>query len=312
MFKIFASLRRLLAVERSFKVLGAVASDAIEKVVIPALQKMANSARTSNEKIKYEALIGEYREYTDSKNPKAEEFAFIAEKVISGFAHRYTRGMQDAEEVAQNIASNFYTKPTWMQSFESPRFDARKGPTALKHHWATILHNQTAMEFRELAKKAPVDMGVDEGGVYDSYRNFEAPKEETYLDKQMYDEILSDLKKYIERSVNRFGYRGKLVPEVFRRWLSLASEKGADGINFLRDIAEPMMADLKRKKKDIPAKTPITDAWPIIKKLVAQFFEEELDSRISDRVKERLHLSAQDIVSYDVFRIKIARWVLSI
>lgn len=311
MLKILASLRRLLAVERSFRVLGAVASNAVETVIIPALQKMVEDTSHSDEKIKLEALIGEYREYVDPKGAKSEELASIAEKVISGFVRKYNRGMQEAEEVAANIASGFYINPRDMQSFAPPRFDVRKGPAAMKRHWATIIHHKTADEFRSLARHSPADMGTDDSGVYDPYRNAPAPQEETYLDKQMYTEILADLKKYIERNANRFGYRGSLVPEVFGRWMSLAGERGADRINFLKDIAEPLMADMRKKGKDV-AKTTVTDAWPIIKKLVAQFFEEELDSRISDKVKERLHLSSQDVISYDVFRIKIARWVLSV
>ena len=153
-------------------------------------------------------------------------------------------------------------------------------------------------------------MGTDDAGIYDPYRNAPAP-DETYLDKQMYTDILSDLKQYVKRHASGFGYRGTLVPEVFDRWLSLADEKGADRIVFLKDIAEPLMADIRSRGEEA-TKTTVQAAWPIIKKLVAHFFEDELDSRISDKMKERLHLSSQDVISYDIFRVKLARWVLSV
>ena len=148
MFNIFTSLRYVLAVDKSFKILSAVAADAINRVVIPSLESMMDSANNPDEKIKYEALIGEYREYANPRSSKYEEFAEIAGKILGGFSRKFNRGMQDASEVAQNIASNFYMKPTWLESFTLPRFDVRKGPVALKHHWATILYKQGEYEYR--------------------------------------------------------------------------------------------------------------------------------------------------------------------
>lgn len=317
MFRIFASLRRLLAMERSFKVLGVVACDAINRVILPELKEMSDKEDRSDIKIKYEALMGEYREYANPHGSQAEEFASIAEKIISGFAHKYSRGMQEAEEVASNITSDFYTNPKDMQSFASPRFDVRKGPAALKRHWATIIHHKTAMEFRELARKAPADMGTDDSGVYDPYRSIPAPEERGPFSEEDEKETEKRLKKgltglidYIDHKADSFGYRGELVPFIARKWLEASKDREA--INFENDIRKPLIEDFKKKGKDIPARTTFFDGKRIFLKLVEQYFTDELNIRVPDRVKQKWHMSSVDVISYEAFRIKVARWVLSI
>ena len=334
MFKIFAAFRRLFAIDRTFKALSAIVGDAINKLIIPALQKMSDNTEVIDEKVKLEALMGEYREYADPRSSKNEEFAVIAERVITTFMRKYSRGQQEADDVAQQIASNFYSKTTWMESFESPRFDARRGPVELKHYWSNIIYRQSAKEFEKLVKDFPVaDMGTDDSGNYDPYRNMSAPKEmsisQMEQQEQEEDEMYYGLIKYVNEHSRQYGSGSgsEWVPEVSKRWMELALKEGGvngrnvevdgvnfkvEGIDFKNDIEIPLQKSLKSRGKKIPSGSTINNAINIFRKLSKEYFRKVLKHRMTDRVKQRLQISSEDRIASDVFRVKLARWVLSV
>jgi hypothetical protein len=174
MFKFFAALRKILALERAHESLGAVVQDAIGKVILPRLKKMAQSSRDPS---KYEALIAEYREYADPRNSKSRVFADYAEEIVDSVARRYNRS-NDAETVAQDMATLFYTNPREMTSFDVPRFDPETGPVGLVKYWRHILNNKAMYAFRELTRKSPYETESES-----MLENMPAPQES---DERMY------------------------------------------------------------------------------------------------------------------------------
>ena len=312
MFRIFAALRVMFAVEREFKVLGSVVLDAIEKVIIPELQGMAAKEENPDMKMKYEALIGDYREYA-----KSDEFEQIAKKTILTQAKKYQMGGQDIADAAQNIASNFYTKPTWMASFESPRFDPRKGPVALKHHWATIATQQAMAEFREIyrkrARQAPVPLNDEGESMGDSYSNLPSPSIETEEDEKRKQELLNEMyyemKEYVENNAHRYGFLEKLIVRVMQRWLVMVQKK--TNVDFQSDIVIPVTKNLESRGLEAPSRSAFYEAKKAFMELVDKYLKSR-GIRMTDVVRDRLHFSSEERITADMFKAKLARWVLSI
>jgi hypothetical protein len=307
MRKFFASLRRLLALERAHIALGAVVQDAISRIIIPKLQHMANAERSSEEKESIESLIREYAEYADPRNPKSRVFSDLANYNFNESVKRMGIPPSMAEDMATDLAGDFYSLPSHQHEFE--KFNPLDGPLKLSRYWNMLVHNQVFSRFRQHERyrtKHP-ELPREEG---DSYRDIPAPIRETEMDSAMLKQVLKDLKKYVHNKADSYGHQGQYVPEIFDTWLDVAMVKGADAVNLSRDVYEPVLRDMERRGEKAPSKTMINEAWPIIKKLTARFFEEEMDMRISDRLKKQLRLSSEMIVTTELFRRKLARWIL--
>lgn len=306
MRKFFASLRRLLALERAHISLGAVVQDAISKIIIPSLQKMANNERTPEERERYEALIREYAEYADPRNPKSRKWAEIADINFNENMKRTGISPALAEDAAQDVASDFYTS-SGMSLFE--RFNPVDGPVALVKYWNMTMHNKVLSQFqkvkRELARKQEPNER-DEGDVF---KGIPSRREED-VDNSTLRDILDDLSLYVHSRAKSYGHQGQYVPVVFDKWLEVALEKGADSVNISRDVYEPVMKDMEKRGEVVPSRTMINEAWPAIKKMVVRFFEDELDVRISDKVKQKLRMSSEMLVATEMFRRKLAHWIL--
>jgi len=294
MFKFFAALRALLALDRSHQSLGAVVHDAIERIIIPRLKKMAKASRNPE---KYDALISEYREYSDPTNSKSRVFADYAEEIVEAFARRYNKGAGDAETVAQDIATSFYTRPTWMGSFEVPHFNPETGPIGLVKYWRHILNNQAMYAFRALIRKSPYDE-PREGE--DPFSNIPAPDVEK--EEKEAEDIKQELHDYIESNVKSMGKKGKFLMDVFRKWMGAVSEVGT-WVSVDKHVIKPIMIEYERMGEPVSSQT-VYNAVHTLKSMSERFMHKLRAGSVKAK------LGSIDALVYEEFRKRLASWVL--
>lgn len=308
MFKIFAALRMIFALQRAHKSLAAVAYDAINRLIIPELERKAASARSPQDAEKYRALIAEYKQYADERNPKSNVFAKYAEEVVEATARQYNKSQRDAEEVAQDIASSFYESPSEMQTFGPSRFNAETGPIGLVKYFRRVVNNKAMYFFRQLAKRTPVDIGYGEEEE-DPFGRLPAPEHVEEMDERMFERTLRDLKDFIVRKAGGISKKGNVIVEVFQRWMNAAVERGAGDADVETDVSRPMIRDYAAEGREISRST-VYAAWREVKKLMLQFFEQERGVVLPVSIKRSLRLSSEQVLIYEVFRRRLAAWVL--
>jgi len=310
MRKFFASLRRLLALERAHISLGAAAQDAISKIILPRLQYEANAERSPEEKERIEALIREYAEYADPRNPKSRIWA---EKANTNFNENIRRtGISPAvaEDIAQDMASDLYTLKSHQPTFH--KFDPFRGPAQLISFWNGFLHAQTLSRFREKTERERARFQQPTEEDDDIFRTIPSTRRDDKMDELTYREVSRDLADYVHSRAKGYGHAGQYIPQVFDKWLEVAETKGGDRVNMSKDVYEPVMREMARRGEDVPSRTMISEAWPVVKKMVVRFFESELDMRVSDKMKEKLRMSSEVVVATEMFRRKLARWILGL
>jgi len=305
--RVLSAIRQMIALQHAQVALRAVACDAIKKKVLPALREELSVAKSESKRKKIEALMEEYLEYADPNNPKSEIFEKSAGVVIDSVAKKYQMGSQ-AEEAASNIASNFYIKDRWMDSFAPPRFDVMAGPLAMNDRWRTILNHQASSEFRDISRAESMmvhPVKTDEG-YRDIFETTEAPTEFTTMDVQWMNQTISGLKKYIHKNAY-----DDIMRELANMWFGLLRVEEGNGLAGLCSVGfkHQILPMVQKRFKGITL-TKAWEHWRDLKKLVAKFFEQELKIRLPSNVRQCLRMSSLDVLTYEEFRHRLAAWVL--
>jgi len=129
--------------------------------------------------------------------------------------------------------------------------------------------------------------------------NDEAPEtEERFVPEQ--DEIeagraFREMRRDLEKHVGQRG--SKIEKAMLKEYMRAASGyRGPDGVVMKKDVY-PLLWDKGFTIKE----AQMSKVWLGLKKLMVEFFEDELGKRVSDKVKRMLRVS---------FRMRIASWVL--
>jgi hypothetical protein len=289
----------MIAAEAAYEALGAVVQDAIQKIYLPYLEHEKVSARPEDV-AKYDTLIHDYELASDGRSPEAKRWAETARNTFLGNARRQGEPREVAEEMAQDLAGEYYLKSKYWDTFK--KFDPTQGVLRLRRWWGGAISYQAFSREREIGRQEsrggggradPESLmtGIPSGG-------------ESPADEIMSREMLADLQSYVRKSI-----RDQLTLDVFEVWMSSATDKGADATSIEHDVAAPVMADY-RSRGDSVSRTDVYSAWTDVRKLIVQFFERELDMRFSEAQKRKLHLSSVDAITCQVFRCRLAAWVL--
>jgi len=127
----------------------------------------------------------------------------------------------------------------------------------------------------------------------------EAPAIETNLDKADLRANIRDLKKFMHRRIKK-----DWAADMFDIFLTLALKRGADNVVMKRDVY-PVITEKYGIKK-----TQQNNTMMQIRKLMRQFFEEEMGYRLTEKAKKKLKLSSADVITYEILRQRLAEWVL--
>jgi len=297
--RFFASLRRFFAADYTEQSFKAVMEYAIKNNILPRVQKMIQTAERKgdvSEAASLKNLAELYEKYANPRSSESNVFGQTGASVVMAVAKQYNMGIADAHDAAQQMAMYFFEKPNWKNVWD--KFDVTRGPIPLNRFFGHILKKNAKWFFRDLSRRThqPLETDDDELSVI---QRTPAPQEETEMDKEFLKESFRDLRKYVHRK-----FKKEWVKEMFDGWLKVALRKGADRVVMKKDVY-PAIAE----EYDLSEKT-MNWMWMDVKRAMVKFFQDEMDMRISDKLKRQLHLSSEGALVYEQFRRKLAAWLL--
>ena len=301
----FAGLRLLLSyVDLERLNLGALAHQAIQKEFIPRLKKKLKQARTDTDKERFRALIDEYEQYSDPSNPKSRIYTRTASGIVRQLAARSRMSDEDMEDLMQDLAMDFF-KPLQASGNDLGdvllRLREEEGPLALNRLWMNTVDLRTKYRIREIQRKhkeRTFDMKeTDEGDVLDPMSRIPAP---SMVDEKDVRQILVDLPNYMKKNL-----RHPEQVKFFNLWFKLAQQKGADRVDIKNDVIKPLIA---KGAKSAPS--TMTWWWESIRKLIVQFFQDELGDAAVPAIRHLLNASIGERIAHQVYRQRLAAWML--
>ena len=293
-FQILAALKKFFAA-RAIETIGAVAHDAIHTTYIPRIQEKIDQAETEEERKKYQKLLELYEKYSNPNHSESKIYTETAAKIIQSFANEHNVGVDVADEIAQEIAANFYNKKL-MNYLTTPEFKIEGGPLALNRLWASIINGQTKFILRTLHGRNPEMFQMERDNGLDPLSTIEAPEQ---FSESNYQKMISDLDKYMERNV-----KDDVDRIIWQRFWNVLDEK--HDVNLDRDLV-PFVSEKTGKSR-----TVIFDRFNRLQRTMARFFKEELDYEIPSVLKRKLHMASSEVLTYEFFRRRVAAWVLGL
>ena len=302
MFKIFAAIRALIA--RQGSSLGAIAVNAIREDFIPRLEKMLAEETNPGKKESIQDAMDVWEPYKRGTSSASSEWEDIASKAARDAASLVMLSPSMTEDIEQQIASYFYSKPTWEGVFD--KFDPMGGPRTFMKWWRVLVYNaarRTAKLFKR--KELEHHLGVRLQNVDEDTgeERLVAPRTHTELDEQVMQDDLDGLDKYVTTKLSR----EPAAALVYRMWMDLIERKEADEIVFSRDILPAALEELKSKGVDAK-KSTIYASWKKMARTIIQYFEDELHKPVSKHMKKSLKLAER--LAYSEYRRRLAAWVL--
>jgi hypothetical protein len=301
MLRFFAGLRKILSIDYKRIVLGEIARDVINSVYIPRLEKKLKRA-DAGEREKLEELIKLYKKYGDRNTSDSRLYDNIAAKVVFSVAKSKGLSSDDAEQFAQDMANDFYTKNK-IKDFD--KFREEDGPLAFAKFWQAVISNQVKHAMRSYLNQQQGLVKKDRpsqdefGSERSPVDTLAAPVAETDLDRKWMKTIYRDLLKYVR---NYAKGRPTVVADTFEAWADAVKRKGdPDKVHMTKEIFNPLM------DKKGHARGSISVAWKELKNAMVRFLEGE-EIYLTDRAKKKLKLA--DSLAYDMFRRRLANWVL--
>ena len=106
MIRIFAAIRRMLALNRAARSVGAVGAEFIETYIIPRLKGLAEKEKDPVEAERLRALAEEYVPYTRPGTHEYVDLENTAEAAIRAYSRSFSE--DEEEDLAQEVAQDFY------------------------------------------------------------------------------------------------------------------------------------------------------------------------------------------------------------
>lgn len=305
MREFFASLRVFLAhIDLEGLNLGVVAHQMIKDEFIPRLQKRLAEAKTDNESERIQSLIAEFEKYSNPKNSESKIYSRTAASVVRTIATRSKVGEDDMEDLMQQLAVDFF-QPLHARGRslmgDMMKFDEMGGPLALNKFWMSVVDFRTKFRIRELQRKYQEKTisrpDGDDSEYSDPISNVTAP---TPIDESYIRQVMKDLVSFIHKKLKNPEAAG-----MFDRWMEVAQTKGPSRVDMKHDVFQ-YLAD---QGYEASART-MEGWWPEIKRLIVRFFDTELEGQVSDQVRKMLRVGSVEIIAYEEFRKRLARWML--
>jgi len=316
MFRFFASLRKMIALDTSRTAIGEAAVDHIERLYIPELERLIEEEENPAEREDLERALRLWRDsVSGSERAKWNQEAARAVQGVVQFKWRQPESV--AEDVAQEIAKAFYDTPRMYKIFdrfanlgkgdEAVKEGLLQGPVALMRLWKSAITMDAMWRIRLLVKHHQEFPGTrvtevksPEGEARDVFETLEAP-EAVELDAPLLKKMFRDLSRYVIREAG-----DEVNRDLFKTWVRKALAKGADGVRFGRDVLPDIM------ERHGLGKSIVYRRWGQVVSTIISFFEKVRDMRLTERAKRSLRASggSEAVVSSEFRRRAFARWML--
>jgi len=289
--------RHLVALNANRIALGVVVTDNIERIIIPKLQKELDSERDEGKQEEIVRQIELWEKYADDSTPEGKSWNIEAAKVVAAQAHKFKLPANDAEDLANDIASEFYTNPRLASIFD--KFDIDTGPLGLSRAFKKAVGNWALDVLKKesiRSQKTPVSLNApttDEGGTIGDVVPDVSISE---LDRSEFKEHLRGLTRHVFKKLNNDN-----AELLFSLWLEKAEDVGPDKVNFSRHIY-PEWTESTGKSKAL-----MDNHWKKIRELMRDYYQDTYARRASVPQQSKI----ANVVAVMFWRQRFAAWMLA-
>ena len=300
MLRFFIAMRQLIA--QGFGIaLGEIPLTVIDERWLPALNaKLENSTDYANA----EKLMNVIELWQDYANGGSKEGLWnnIAKKAVLNV---FRGNEQAAEEAAADITSNLWED----QSFIN-RFDPENGPQDFLRLWTAVVNNQAKLVRRQNPQLQSLDAPPgddDRNPGLDEKMGLPAPLDEIpEVDQDMLLLLDRDLRKYVERKARN----DQLQMDVFNGWVNaVRKKKSLHKVMPFREVFPDIIRNYEEAGKTVGRST-LGKKWQKLQVHVVNFFEDELGREVGKKLKEKLKMSAEDVLAFEEYRRRFSAWML--
>lgn len=296
--RFFNGLRLVLALDPNRIAIGEVVIDAINNKYVPELEAKIEGEDDLGRLEELEALLEKWERYGSRRTSEGYSWSEEGAKVVKSVANKFGISDSQAEELALDVTSRFYTRSKLMNFILN--YDYEKGPEGLMRMFKKAVGQEAITLMRQRLKELK-QISLDSKSPYDDreYGQRIEDTSETDLDKSEIREVKREMDKYVLRNL-----KDDMAKAIYRLWRETAENKGAAGVNLKKDILENekmMERGLKKGKLDRDMK--------IINGLIVRFLEDEEGVQLSKRLKKKLRVSN---VASAFWRKMLASWVLEL
>lgn len=297
-FQFFASLRNILAIRQGQISLADVVIDAIENKILPEIQDKYEEEDDIGKKEEIEEQIEMWEDYANESR-EGKIWNKEGAKVVSHISQKYDIPDREAEDIANEIAAEFYANDRMRSIFDD--FDIDTGPIGLLKLFKKTVANaaRDILKKRQREQERDVSMQTPtEGDEGDSGElgDFIEDAKEGDLERKEIEEVREDLARWMRKELKD---DQKLL---FNMWFELSEDKDPGKIRWYNDIFPQWHEQtgkgktmLDRHKKEIYQK-------------IIEYFKNELNFDVGHRTLENLHLASA--VTKRFWRCKFAQWML--
>lgn len=286
---ILAAIRAILAGTAVSELYAAVVADAVANQILPNLQKQLASD-PDNERT--QRLIEAFKPMADPRGAEARRVGEQAWKILEFVTRTRGLGMNESEDVAQEMIKTFYEKSLWS------KFNPETGPEGLLKFLKNSVHMHAQWKIRDMTRQRKHEMTTldrneedDEG---DPLEQVPGSTGESVTRELVEKDIVKDLRQHIFSKFKKPYQR-----EMFELWMDAAGSSGK--VNLNQEVAKPI-AD----KYGIGFST-VTESIQQMKKEMARHMSREGSMSVASSNRTG---SKTDRVAYSEFRRRIADWVL--
>ena len=294
--RFFRSLRIMLAFNANRIALGEVAIDFIESYILP---KMETEYRRESDAGRLDEIgeqIEMWKKYAKRNTPQGKSWNNEAAKVVSSQARKFGFNDGEAEDLANEIASEFYTKPYMSKSLQ--RFNEDTGPLGLMKLFKKVISDRAVDIFRKqslnnrnVSLQSPIGEDGQLGDLLPSTNISE-------LDRSEIEEVKDDMARWMQNNLS-----GDTLA-LFNLWLNLTQHKDPSRINWSKDLLPTFEEStgngetmFNRHKKKMMLK-------------MVEYLEDEVGIDVGPRTLKNLKLAAA-VVGRNFWRRRFASWVLA-
>ena len=325
MIRIFAYIRRVLALDKAARGIAAIAAEIVKDELIPRLNAAAKEATNEREKAKLEAMAAEYEMYTKKGTSEYRDLENTAEAAIVSEVRLFGLSEDFEDEATSMVVQDFYVPATsggkdlrrslsdfpverTSRAFEFTKFFSRV--VKMRAHWRLreeIRKNPGEYEKHQDLEEHPGSSVMDRlrsrsiSPVEDVERREES---EGMDDSGDQDAQVARIQKQMADFVKKHA-KDDVTKALYDAWIRTVELHGP-AVNLNRDVY-PALAQTYGVSQ-----SGLNERFMAIKRLIERFFREELGVRMTDALKRKLHIGAVEVLTFECFRRRFAAWMLCV
>lgn len=320
MIRIFAAIRRMLALDKTARIIGALGSDFVKTYIIPRLNELAEKEKDPKEAERLRVLAEEYVPYTKQGTHEYVSLQNVSEAAIHSIATTRMLSFSEEEDLAQEVAQDFYmvrgegTVIDQLKKIFKPEGARNKEAVTFTYMFKHIVDDHARTRARTI-----VDLRIKENVV-----NLERENEEggssglenlpgrmgdipgDPLRGMNEDQMMKAIKPGMDKFL-RARFKNNMARDIYNEWWKAVSDEGGKKVVMKHDVYSKLLPVYGPKSEK-----SMTERWYEIKSDIRDYFHELWGRELTRHELSVMGLQASsvNIVAADEYVRRFAAWML--